>query len=947
MKNISIHGISRRMGLLFLATIIVVSITEINAQQSIPYRWENVVILGGGFVTGIVFSPAAKDIIYARTDVGGAYRWNQLTNNWIPITDEFNRDSSSFQGIESIAPDPIDSNVVYAAVGMYESAGNGLILRSTNRGDTWTKYNIAVPMGSNGDGRCAGERLTVDPNLTSTLYFGSRSKGLWRSTNSGKTWSKVTSFTVAGNSGYGLNFVIFDKSTGTPGKNTPNIYVGVNATTAGSNLYISQDTGKTWSLVQGGPTKQMPPHAALSTDSTLYLIYNNGPGPSNAGGGAVWKYHIPDGVWTKITPPVAGGGFGGISVDASNPETIIICTIDWWAPDQIYRSTNGGLNWKAIGYPTSTHDLNGAEYLCWGPPGCNTAGSGWMGDLKIDPFNSGRVMYTTGQGIWGSTNANSDTPSQIVWKFIDNGLEETVVSDMVSSTNGAFFSEVWDLGGFRNSNLNQASTTGMFQNPIYNKNDNLDFAGLNPLIVARVSNDGQGASSVDSGRTWKPFTNKPVNIKTGAKPSSDASIAVSSDGKTIIWSPVGIAAGYTRDYGLTWYPCTGFPSSATIVSDRVNPNIFYTYSNKIYVSIDGGYSFNAKISVPGEGRIRAVFGHEGDIWITSSSGLYHSTDTGKTITKISNVTLSYNIGFGKAAPGKKYPALYIVGKVNNVYGFYRSIDKGVTWSKLNDNMHQFGWVDLISGDELVYGRVYIGTGGRGIVYGEPQYDCNGDLNGTAYYDNCDSCVAGNTDKIACKDCNGVAGGNAFIDTCGHCVSGNTGKIACTKDCSSTFDGTATIDLCGICVDGKTGTDSCSVVLDCNGVPGGKAFIDSCKKCVGGNTGKVACPACTKGAYHDSCGICVGGTTGKIPCNTNYVPINVVQHFHIYPNPTSDGFNLQVSQTSQYFISDILGKLVESGTCYDQSYIGNELKEGFYIIVIKNANESLTLKLIKK
>ncbi len=207
----------------------------------------------------------------------GAYRWNQLTNNWIPITDEFNRDSSSFQGIESIAPDPIDSNVVYAAVGMYESAGNGLILRSTNRGDTWTKYNIAVPMGSNGDGRCAGERLTVDPNLTSTLYFGSRSKGLWRSTNSGKTWSKVTSFTVAGNSGYGLNFVIFDKSTGTPGKNTPNIYVGVNATTAGSNLYISQDTGKTWSLVQGGPTKQMPPHAALSTDSTLYLIYNNGP----------------------------------------------------------------------------------------------------------------------------------------------------------------------------------------------------------------------------------------------------------------------------------------------------------------------------------------------------------------------------------------------------------------------------------------------------------------------------------------------------------------------------------------------------------------------------------------------------------------------------------------------------------------------------------------------
>jgi len=55
-----------------------------------------------------------------------------------------------------------------------------------------------------------------------------------------------------------------------------------------------------------------------------------------------------------------------------------------------------------------------------------------------------------------------------------------------------------------------------------------------------------------------------------------------------------------------------------------------------------------------------------------------------------------------------------------VAGFYRSEDAGVTWVRINDDRHQFGFCGVIIGDPRVYGRVYVGTGGRGILVGEPK-----------------------------------------------------------------------------------------------------------------------------------------------------------------------------------------------------------------------------------
>jgi gliding motility-associated-like protein len=148
-------------------------------------------------------------------------------------------------------------------------------------------------------------------------------------------------------------------------------------------------------------------------------------------------------------------------------------------------------------------------------------------------------------------------------------------------------------------------------------------------------------------------------------------------------------------------------------------------------------------------------------------------------------------------------------------------------------------------------------------------DCNGDFGGTAFLDNCATCVGGNTGEVACvQDCNGDFGGTAFLDNCATCVGGNTGEVACVQDCNGDFGGTAFLDNCATCVGGNTGEVAC--VADCNGDFGGTAFLDNCATCVGGNTGEVACVQDCNGdfggtAFIDNCATCVGGNTGEVAC----------------------------------------------------------------------------------
>ena len=111
----------------------------------------------------------------------------------------------------------------------------------------------------------------------------------------------------------------------------------------------------------------------------------------------------------------------------------------------------------------------------------------------------------------------------------------------------------------------------------------------------------------------------------------------------------------------------------------------------------------------------------GEVWINLAGRLYRSTDAAASFKPASGTDISIDLfGLGKAAAGSRTPALYAIGTQDGVKGVWRSTDGGAQWVRINDDAHQWGLrFRAISGDPRQYGRVYVATDGRGIVYGDP------------------------------------------------------------------------------------------------------------------------------------------------------------------------------------------------------------------------------------
>lgn len=721
------------------------------------YQWKNVQIVGGGFVDGIVLHPKAKTIRYCRTDMGGAYKWNDQTRSWEPLLDFLSYEDRNLMGVESIAVDPNDSNFVILACGTYTNprTPNGAIFRSFDRGETFQRTDVPFKFGGNENGRGNGERMMVDPKKGNIIYLGTRLNGLWKSIDKGKTWNEVKTFpdvtekfspTTAPdnfqqrrmqslNHGSGIVMTLFNEHN--PSKDFSTVYVFVSLM-GRNNLFRSEDDGKSWTAVSGQPTQCRPTHAALAQDGMMYITYGNNPGPAPMNSGAVWKFNTNNGKWTDITPdkPTMQRQFGyaAVSVEAEHPQTIITSTYNRYKAggEEIFRSKDAGKTWKPV-LTQSRFDYSVAPYI-------QNTGVHWMFDIEIDPFNSDHAMFTTGYGLHETFDlTNIDQNKKVTWSVMSKGIEETVALELLSPPNGAnLISAIGDYGGFVHWNLDRPEPEGNFINPHFGNTDGVACSENKPNIIVRVgvaSNQQKEKNigySLNGGKTWQPCETMPSLY------SAQGHIAVSADGDTWIWTPQRSAVSVSHDYGKTWHQAKGIPDNLRAIADKVNPKKFYALSlfeGKLYVSSDNGNSFtsvnlSSNINIPqsasqrgdirgGQDRIYAAPGKESDLWLAAFDGLYHSTDGGKSFVSINDITEIHAFGFGKAAPHSNYSSLYLIGVVHGVRGIFRSDDMAMNWTRINDDQHQWGLLLHITGDPKKYGRVYVGTHGRGIFYGDP------------------------------------------------------------------------------------------------------------------------------------------------------------------------------------------------------------------------------------
>jgi photosystem II stability/assembly factor-like uncharacterized protein len=354
--------------------------------------WRNIGPFRGGRVSAVSGVVGQPGVFYIGLPLGGVWKTTSAGTTWFPIFDSIKEVSS----IGSVEVAPSDPNVIYVGTGDLITGGginegNGMY-KSTDAGKTWQHLGL--------DQTRQIPAILVDPrdpNLVliaaqGNVHAKSDMRGVFRSTDGGKTWTK----TLYINDSTGLQKLAW-------APDHPNVvlattvrhYVppvpipprGPPAPNAPSNtaLYKSTDEGVTWKQITGGG---LPPlngrtsvAVAMNTNAQrMFLIGNFGLYRSDDGGSTWRQMDAAD----RRVGNGQGGYNCGVYVDPKNPD--IVYTIN----TSSYKSTDGG------------NTFTGFK----GAPGGDDPQQMWIdpsdGQRMLLGFDQGATISLDGGQIWSS-----------------------------------------------------------------------------------------------------------------------------------------------------------------------------------------------------------------------------------------------------------------------------------------------------------------------------------------------------------------------------------------------------------------------------------------------------------------------------------------------------------------------------------------------------------------
>ncbi|HXL81824.1 MAG TPA: hypothetical protein VN951_13185 [Pyrinomonadaceae bacterium] len=641
------------------------------AQQTIPdnyvsaMQWRCIGPHRGGRVVAVSGVRGQPNTFYFGAVGGGVWKTTDAGQTWTPIFD-----NQPVASIGALAVSTSDPDVIYVGSGEADmrsdiSLGNG-VYKSADAGQTWSYLGLH-------DTRQIG-RILIDPKnpnvvLVAALGHGfgpNTERGVFRSTNGGKSWTKV----LYKDENTGAIDLAFDPD------NSRTVYASLwnvrrvawNAyppvTGPGGGLYKSTDGGESWKQITGDrfPTGKV---GRIGIDvpagqhgKRIYALVDAG---DESG------LYVSDDAgqsWTRVSvePRILSRGwyFGEVRSDPRNADVVYVSNVS------IYQSLDGGKTFKAIR----------------GAPGGDDYHSLW-----IDPENPQRMISGVDQGTLVTVNGGQTWSSwynqptaQFYHVAVDNQFPYWVYGAQQDSGTAAVVSRSdYGLITFRDWHPIGAGESGyILPDPV------------NPQIVYGGSTGGE---------LYR------FDTRTGQVQDV---------------SPTAAEIGLKVTHRYPWTTPLAFSFQA--------PHALYQSSQFLFRTADGGHSWRV-ISPdltlrPGEkeadakGVIYTIAPSPvaaGTIWIGTDNGLVQLTrDEGKTWNEVSPKGLApwSMISLIDASPHDAATAYAAIDRhqMDDIKPYiYRTRDLGKTWTKTTNGIPDNTYVHAVREDPVRKGLLFAGT----------------------------------------------------------------------------------------------------------------------------------------------------------------------------------------------------------------------------------------------
>ena len=287
-----------RKTLFLFAFFLTLNAQSITSDQLDKLTFRNIgPAVAGGRIHDVEVVPNSPEIVFIASASGGIWKSTSKGTIWKPVFD-----NELVSGFGDLAISKSNTDIIYAGTGEQQNRqsttwGNGMY-KSTDQGETWSSIglNKTYHIG----------KVIVHPKNSNVVYVAalgnlckeSKERGIYKSTNGGKTWKKV----LYVNEFTGAVTIEMDK-------NDPNI------------LYAAtyQRMRKVWGFNGGG------------SGSGIYKTTNGG------------------NTWTKLSKGLPPGDLGRIGLATSRTRSnIVYATIEHPDSSGFYRSANGGNSWKRM-----------------------------------------------------------------------------------------------------------------------------------------------------------------------------------------------------------------------------------------------------------------------------------------------------------------------------------------------------------------------------------------------------------------------------------------------------------------------------------------------------------------------------------------------------------------------------------------------------------------------